>query len=125
MFSKKVIILSVISLIVLFCGVYFLASLKTPSIPPSQQIAPTPTPVLAPGFSKSILNASPFSPFQKTLIGETQESDVKQMAQDYPQQTLPNDETLYKTTSINPLVPDVIIIKDNVVVFEETSTYTT
>lgn len=84
---------------------------------------PTPTPYKTKSNAPSSSSYS-FSPFQKTIIGQTTDEELSFFATIIDQSTSANGITTYNVKSVNPIRPDQIITKNKVVVFEKTSTFT-
>lgn len=118
-FDKNVIILGSLVVVstVVFFYIVFLSTTTTPSPSP---VNPIPTPLQ---INSEVPKSFAFSPFQKTKIGITSEEEVKKLSV-VKVEKINADTTKYTVSSVDPLLFDEIIIHNNKVIYEKTSTLT-
>lgn len=118
---KKIIIFPLFICVLIF-GVLFFLNLGQKKQVKNTIPIPSPTPI---SITNSIDSSTfTFSPYQKTIIGKTTDEEVKKLANILNQQKTSSNEILYTIKSVDPLEPDIIVTKNNLVVFEKTNTIT-
>lgn len=109
------------SILLVIVAFRFLSLQEAPSPLPS---FPIPTRFDAPRPTRRVVPSSfSFSPFQKTVIGKTTASEAATLFALSKKQN-PDGSTTLTLSSADPLTTDEIVIKNGIVIFEKTGTFT-
>lgn len=122
--NKKILLLVGIILFIGITTIFSLIQKRQQETPSTAFPTPTPVQTRRPGLPSISASSYEFSPFQKTVIGNTTEQAVVSTIKISTKEVLPDGSTKYQMPSVNPLQPDEIISKNGVVVYEKTSTFT-
>lgn len=108
---------------VILITVFFFLLVNRKETVPLQNPFPTPTPFQNSSIHRQSSADFLFSPFQKTIIGKTTDAQIATLSA-ISNQPNPDGSTTYLIKSVNPLKPDEIITRNNVVISEKTNTIT-
>lgn len=115
LFRYKLLLLFIVLIIIVFL-MTLISSVSQPENIPLAPTSTTPTPVQIRQFQKS---TGKLSPLQQTIIKKTTESEIQKTYGIEKIRTLPNNTTEYILPSSFSKLPQQIIVKNGVVVYEE------